>query len=72
MIRSPYAALIFAALFWAGNFIAGRALRDDVPPVALNFWRWLLALAVLFPFAVKELRQTVPVIRAHWKLILCL
>ena len=32
-------ALIAAALFWPGNFIAGRALRDDIDPLALNLVR---------------------------------
>ena len=30
----------------------GRALRDSVDPVSLNFWRWLIALA---PFALPGL-----------------
>ena len=46
---NPYAALALAALFWSGNFIAGRALADEIGPVTLNFWRWTLALAVLLP-----------------------
>src|SRR5215472_11618889 len=36
----PYLLLVLAPLFWSGNFIVGRAVRDTVPPVALAFWRW--------------------------------
>jgi drug/metabolite transporter (DMT)-like permease len=38
--------LVLAALFWAGNFVMGRAVRGEVPPVALAFWRWVVAAAV--------------------------
>ena len=33
-------ALSLAVLFFSGNFIAGRFLRDDVDALTLNFWRW--------------------------------
>jgi hypothetical protein len=36
----PYLLLPLAVLFWAGNFLIGRAVRADVPPVGLAFWRW--------------------------------
>ena len=32
--------LALACLFWAGNWIAGRVLRDAFDPVTLNFLRW--------------------------------
>ena len=51
-----FALLALANLFWAGNWVLGRALRDAFDPVSLNFWRWLLATAVLAPFALPGLR----------------
>lgn len=62
----PYLLLTFTALFWAGNSIVGRAARDVVPPVALAFWRWALALALLLPFAWPHLRRDLPVLRRNW------
>jgi drug/metabolite transporter (DMT)-like permease len=47
--------LALACLFWAGNWIAGRVLRDVFDPVTLNFLRWAGAAAVLAPFAWKDL-----------------
>jgi len=44
-------------LFWAGNSIVGRAVRDDIPPFTLAFGRWLIALIVLLPFALPLLRR---------------
>jgi drug/metabolite transporter (DMT)-like permease len=49
------ASLAIATLLWAGNFIVGRALRDDMAPLELNFWRWLIALAALLPFTAHSL-----------------
>jgi drug/metabolite transporter (DMT)-like permease len=43
--------LILAVTFWAGNFLIGRAVRADVPPVALAFGRWVGASLILLPFA---------------------
>ncbi|WP_177201926.1 DMT family transporter [Qipengyuania nanhaisediminis] len=64
--------LTFTALFWAGNAIVARAARELVPPVALAFWRWTIALAIILPFAWRHLRRDAPVIRANWKLLLVL
>ena len=48
-------SLAIATLLWAGNFIVGRALRDDMTPLELNFWRWAIALAALLPFTLRSL-----------------
>ncbi len=53
-LASLYLAL--ACLFWAGNFIVGKAASIiDIPPISLNFYRWFLAWLVLLPFTYKEL-----------------
>ncbi|GAA4499819.1 DMT family transporter [Pseudaeromonas paramecii] len=49
--------LLLPPLFWAGNFIVGRAMRDAVPPIALSFDRWVIALICLLPFAWQALRR---------------
>ena len=46
-----FSLLALSNLFWAGNWVTGRALRDTFDPVTLNFWRWLIAALVLAPFA---------------------
>ena len=43
--------LALASLFWAGNWVVGRMLRDAFEPVTLNFLRWSGAAIVLAPFA---------------------
>jgi drug/metabolite transporter (DMT)-like permease len=59
--------LVLAILFWSGNFILGRAVRFDVPPVALAFWRWALASALLAPLAWRRARADLPVLIENWR-----
>jgi len=63
----PYVLLTLSSLFWAGNWVTGRALRDAFGPLALSFWRWFIAAAVLAPFVWPAARAQWPVIRRHWK-----
>jgi drug/metabolite transporter (DMT)-like permease len=50
-----YFLLILTVLFWSGNFVLGRGVNEIIPPVALAFWRWTGALAILLPFSINGL-----------------
>lgn len=65
-------ALSLAALFWSGNFIAGRALRDDIDPVMLNTLRWLLCLALFLPLVGGRVIRYRHLVRRDWRLLLAL
>jgi drug/metabolite transporter (DMT)-like permease len=67
--RAPYLLLALAVLLWSGNLVVGRAGRDVLPPIAFNFWRWTVALAILLPFAWQELIAARQVIRREWKIL---
>jgi drug/metabolite transporter (DMT)-like permease len=69
---SAFALLATANLLWSGNWILGRALRETFDPVALNFWRWLVALVVLAPFALRETIAKRALIRRHAGLLVFL
>jgi len=69
---SAFLLLALANLFWSGNWIAGRALRDAFDPVSLNFWRWAVAVAVLAPFALPAIRGKAALIRRHAGILLLL
>jgi drug/metabolite transporter (DMT)-like permease len=59
--------ILLALLSWAGNALVGRMAPDaHVPPLALNFWRWVVALVVLAPFAIAALRAQWRLFRTHW------
>lgn len=72
MWSRAYVLLTFTALFWAGNAIVARAARELVPPVALAFWRWTIALAIILPFARHHLRRDAAIIRGSWRMLLVL
>lgn len=69
---SPYLLLAASSLFWAGNFVVGRAIRGDIGPIALNFWRWTLALALLLPLGAPLLPRHAAVLRREWRLVVAL
>jgi drug/metabolite transporter (DMT)-like permease len=43
--------LVFCALFWAGNYVFGSYVIQDIPPIWITLLRWSLALLLLFPIA---------------------
>ncbi|MFD2579859.1 EamA family transporter [Novosphingobium colocasiae] len=53
-------------VFWAGNSIVGRAMRDDVGPFTLSFMRWFIACLVLLPLAARKAWAERAIIRAGW------
>jgi drug/metabolite transporter (DMT)-like permease len=67
--RSPILALSLAALFWSGSFVVARALRDDVDPVTLTFFRWFISLLVFAPFVWREFAGNLHVVLREWRLI---
>ncbi|MBS0319761.1 MAG: DMT family transporter [Proteobacteria bacterium] len=69
---SPYVLLTLTPLFWACNWVIGRAFASEIPPMALTFYRWLFAAAMLAPFAWRRTRAAWPQVRAHWRLLACL
>lgn len=51
----PYLLLILTTLFWSGNFVLSRGMHTEIPPFALSFWRWALALLILSCFGLRHL-----------------
>ena len=58
--------LLLPPLVWAGNSILGRVVADMVPPITLNFFRWLLALLLLLPWGWRLLLPS-SVLWPHWR-----
>jgi len=68
----PYLLLALATLLWAGNFVLGRAVSGEVPPVGLAFWRWFGGALIIAPFALPHLRRDWAAVRARWPIVLVL
>ncbi len=60
------ALLLVPPLLWAGNAIVGRLVHELIPPLTLNFFRWVLAFVLLLPLAHQVLRRHSP-LWPHWK-----
>jgi drug/metabolite transporter (DMT)-like permease len=66
-----YLMLIFCAFFWSGNFIVGKfATLYDVPPLTLNFFRWLIVWFILIPFTFRDILKNFKVIKKKFYSIL--
>ena len=63
---STVGMLTAAPLLWAGNAVVGRLVHTMVPPLTLNFIRWVLAFAILLPLAWRVLRPDSP-LWPHWR-----
>ncbi len=70
--HSAWPLLILANLFWAGNIVLGRGVVGAVPPIALAYWRWTGAFLVAVGFAWPRLRDDLPILRRHWRMMLLL
>lgn len=64
--------LSVSALFWAGNYVIGRAIAGEVPPAGLAAARWIVAILALLPIAWPHLARDIPVLLASWRVILLL
>jgi len=69
---SAFLLLALANLFWSGNWVTGRALREAFDPITLNFWRWMVAVLVLAPFALPGLVSKAALVRRHAGILLLL
>lgn len=73
MSLSPRLALLLTLppLLWAGNAVVGRLMVGQVPPMTLNFLRWVVVLVVLLPLGWRALRP-VSRIRHRWPYLLAI
>lgn len=70
MAAKAYLLLTLTMLCWGGNVIAGKLAVGHISPAFLSGGRWIIALAVLLPFAWPHLRRDWPTIRANLPFLL--
>lgn len=58
--------LTIAPLLWAGNAVVGRLIHEMLPPILLNFLRWVIAFLILLPLAGPVLRRDSGLWQ-HWR-----
>ena len=52
---TAYALLVLTMALWGGAIVTARGVYDVVPPIALTFWRWSLAMVIMLPFVWRKL-----------------
>lgn len=65
-----YWLAVLPPLFWAGNFIIGKLILIDIPPIHLSFFRWLTCSIILLPFSYRVFINSKAVIRSNLPKIL--
>ena len=66
----PQLLLVLATLLWGGNFVIGRAVAGDIPPITLAFLRWCVALIVFLPIAYNRLTREWQMIKTNWPAVI--
>ncbi|NGM88268.1 DMT family transporter [Parapusillimonas sp. SGNA-6] len=59
--------LLVPPMLWAGNAVVGRYVNDLIPPITLNFFRWVLAFLILLPLGYRIFQRGSGLWR-HWRL----
>lgn len=70
MARTAYLALVIATLCWGGNTVAGKLALGHISPMVLTFWRWVLAVAIIFAISAPALKRDWPVMRRNLPLLI--
>ncbi len=70
LANQGYLLMAITALLWSGNAVIGRAVHETIPPIGLNFWRWMVALPVFVVLAWPHFRKDWPLVRRHWPILL--
>ena len=67
-----YSFLVLCVLFWSGNFVLGRFVKDDIEPLELAFFRWLFVLIIISPILIKNYVKIFKVVKKNFKIVLLL
>jgi drug/metabolite transporter (DMT)-like permease len=68
---AAYAALLLTVLLWSGNWIVGRAVRNDMSPALATLGRVAIVLVSVAPFALAGLRERLRALSAEeWRIVL--
>jgi len=64
---TAYVLLTLNMALWGSSLVVTRAVHEIVPPFALTFWRWVVAVLVLLPIVWRKLPGAMPLVRRTWR-----
>jgi len=67
-----YILLVFAVLFWSGNFVLGRYIHNDIDPLTLSVLRWGVVLIALLPYMYIKRTILLKSLRENFLILLLL
>ena len=71
MRAAAYFALIASLLLWSGNWIVGRAVREDISPALATLGRVFIVMLAVLPFAFQDFKQRFANLsRQDWRVLL--
>ncbi len=60
-----YSGLCLAVFFWSINTVLARGVVFQIRPMALAFFRWIMALCIILPFAIPYLKKDFEQVKQH-------
>ena len=57
-------------MFWAGNYVFGKYVVDEMSPLQMTFTRWIIAVFLLYPIAHWIERPDWKKVWQQWKVLL--
>jgi drug/metabolite transporter (DMT)-like permease len=68
---AAYAALLLTVILWSGNWIVGRAVRNDMSPALATLGRMAIVIVSVAPFALAGLRERLRSLSGdEWRVLL--
>jgi len=67
-----YLLLTLCVLFWAGNFVLGRFIKDDISPFEMAFFRWFFVLVIVSPILIIRFQNIYKVFKQNYFILLVL
>lgn len=64
-----YFFITLCVLFWSGNFVIGRYIKDDVTPLELAFFRWFFVFIIISPILVVRHQRILRSLRENFKMV---
>lgn len=65
-----YILVSLCVLFWSGNFVLGRFVKDDIDPLELAFFRWFFVIVLLLPsFYFVNIKRILKLTKSHFFIV---
>ena len=67
-----YTLIILCVLFWSGNFIIGRYIKDDIEALEMVFFRWGFTLILVSPILIYKYKNILNSIKNNFPILFIL